>query len=98
MSGVRYLRLTARAWCLSRGAAPRGASGVELLFSSPESVWPTGFSSDGTLLLITKGIAADQRVWVLPLTGDKKAVQAFPGLTIPNHSGLFSPDGKWIAY
>jgi Tol biopolymer transport system component len=85
-------------WGIYRRSAGGGATAVELLFSSPESVWPTGFSSDGTLLLMTKGIAADQRVWVLPLTGDKKAVQAFPGLTIPNNSGLFSPDGKWIAY
>jgi serine/threonine protein kinase/Tol biopolymer transport system component len=85
-------------WGIYRRSAGGGATGAELVFSSPENVSPTGFSKDGTLLLMTKGIAADQRVWVLPLTGDKKAVQAFPGLTIPNLGGVFSPDGKWIAY
>jgi Tol biopolymer transport system component len=80
-----------------RRSAGGGATSEELLFSSSDSVVPTGFSRDGTLLLMTKGIAADQRVWVLSL-GDKKAVQAFPGLTIPNHGGVFSPDGKWITY
>jgi Tol biopolymer transport system component len=85
-------------WGIYRRSAAGGATGDELLYSSPEAVSPTGFSSDGTLLLMVKGIAADQRVWVLSLTGDKKAVQAFPGLTISHHSSVFSRDGKWIAY
>jgi len=81
-----------------RRSAAGGATRDELLFSSPETVSPTGFSKDGTLLLMTRGIAADQRVWVLPLTGDKKAVEAFPGATMANGSAMFSPDDKWIAY
>jgi Tol biopolymer transport system component len=85
-------------WGIYRRSAGGGATGAELLYSAQESVSPTGFSSDGTLLLMTKGIAADQRVWLLPLTGEKKAVEAFPGLTITSHGGMFSPDGKWIAY
>jgi len=81
-----------------RRSAAGGATRDELLFSSPETVSPTGFSKDGTLLLMTRGIAADQRVWVLPLTGDKKAVEAFPGATMANGNAVFSPDDKWIAY
>ena len=86
------------AFGLYRRSAGGGATHDELLFSSPETVSPTGFSSDGTLLLMTRGIAADQRAWVLPLTGDRKPVQAFPGLTVPHSGAVFSPDGKWIAY
>ena len=47
---------------------------------------------------MTKGVAADQRVWVLPLTGDRKPVEAFPGATLANQAAVFSPDDKWIAY
>jgi serine/threonine protein kinase/Tol biopolymer transport system component len=86
------------AFGIYRRSAGGGATRDELLFSSTENISPTGFTSDGTLLLMTKGIAADQRAWVLPLTGDRKPVQAFPGLTIPHSGAVFSPDGKWIAY
>lgn len=38
------------------------------------------------------------RIWILPLTGDRKAVEAFPGTNVPRTHAAFSPDDKWIAY
>jgi Tol biopolymer transport system component len=81
-----------------RRSAGGGATKDELLFSSAEPVVPTGFSSDDKLLLVTRGSAASQRIWVLPMTGDRKAVEAFPGATMAQNSAVFSPDDKWIAY
>ena len=78
-----------------RRAAPRATS----YCSHPRRPCrPPDFSSDGKLLLLTRGAAGDQRVWVLPLTGDRKPVEAFPGATLANNAAVFSPDDKWIAY
>ena len=81
-----------------RRSAGGGAVKDELLFSAAEQVVPSGFSSDGKLLLLTRGAAATQRIWILPVTGDRKPVEAFPGATVAQLSAVFSPDDKWIAY
>ena len=81
-----------------RRHAGGGATSDELLFSSPEQVMPTGFSPDGQLLLMTRGVGGAQRIWVLPLSGDRKPVQVFQGATTAQGHAVFSPDGKWIAY
>jgi len=81
-----------------RRGAGGGATTDEPLFSSPEPVVPTGFSSDGSLLLITRGSNASQRVWVLPVKGDRKPIEAFPGSTVAAANAVFSHDDKWIAY
>jgi serine/threonine protein kinase/Tol biopolymer transport system component len=81
-----------------RRSAGGGATKDELLFSSAEPVVPTGFSSDDNLLLVTRGSQAGQRIWVLPVTGDRKPVEAFPGATVAQFNAVFSPDDKWIAY
>jgi Tol biopolymer transport system component len=82
-----------------RRSAGGGATTDELLFSSTEPVFPTGFSSDDKLLLFTRGVGGGSRIWVLPVTGDRTPVEAFPGATGAAHfAATFSPDGKWIVY
>jgi serine/threonine protein kinase/Tol biopolymer transport system component len=82
-----------------RRNAGGGATIDELLFSSTEPVFPTGFSSDDELLLFTHGAGGGSRIWVLPVTGDRTPVEAFPGATGAAHFGAtFSPDDKWIVY
>jgi Tol biopolymer transport system component len=80
-------------WKLSSGA---GAD--ELLLESDQTKAPLDWSSDGRFLLFVS--AAPQTgfdLWVLPMSGDKKA---FPFLKTPFTEGIgqFSPDSKWIAY
>jgi Tol biopolymer transport system component len=81
-----------------RRSAGGGAVKDELLFSAPEPVVPSDFSSDGKLLLFTRGATASQRIWVLPVNGDRKPVEAYPGATAAQSNAKFSPDDKWVAY
>jgi serine/threonine protein kinase/Tol biopolymer transport system component len=97
-SSVVFGSRRAETYGVYRRGAGGGATKDEPLFSSTEPVVPTGFSSDGSLLLITRGSNASQRVWVLPVNGDRKPVEAFPGSTMTAGSAVFSHDGKWIAY
>ena len=77
------------------------SSGVgkdETLFHSGTANFPVDWSGDGRFLLFeSRGSAVNTKLWVLPLSGDRKA---FPLLQTPfNESlGAFSPDGRWIAY
>ena len=80
-------------WKLSSGA---GAD--ELLLESDQTKSPTDWSSDGRFLLFrNQDPQTGFDLWVLPLSGDKKA---FPFLKTPfeEREGQFSPDGNWIAY
>ena len=97
-SSVVFSSRRADGFGIYRRAAGGGATKEELLFSSTESVAPTGFSSDGSLLLMTRGAFGNQRIWVLPMNGDRKPVEAFPGATVAQSQARFSHDGKWIAY
>jgi serine/threonine protein kinase/Tol biopolymer transport system component len=83
---------------LYRRSSGGAATSDELLFSSTEPMSPTSFSPDGQSLLFSRGIGQEQRIWLLPLTGDRKPVEVFPGAAIAHYNGAFSPDGKWIAY
>ena len=78
----------------ARGIYLRGARGVattaKLLV---DNGGPTGFSSDGTLLLMER----QGRIWVVTLPGGK-ATQVFPDAIQPEGAAQFSRDGKWIAY
>jgi serine/threonine protein kinase/Tol biopolymer transport system component len=97
-SSIVFSSRRGNAYGIYRRGAGGGATKDELLFSSPDAVAPTGFSSDGNLLLMTRGVFAAQRIWVLPVNGDRKAVEAFPGAQVTQSQGAFSHDGKWIAY
>ena len=87
-----------RASGIYRRGAGGGATTDELLWQTDEIVAPSGFSSDGQRLLFTRGSGASQVIWILPLTGDRTPIQAFPGSTVAQLWAKFSPDDKWIAY
>jgi Tol biopolymer transport system component len=81
-----------------RRGAGGGATTDELLWQTDEAVTPSGFSSDGQRLLFTRGTGFNQRLWMLPLSGDRTPAQLFPGSTMPQLWAKFSPDDKWIVY
>jgi eukaryotic-like serine/threonine-protein kinase len=63
-----------------------------------ESDVPTSWSPDGRFLLYDSfgpGPGAD--LWVLPMTGPRKPF-AFLQSSFSKSSGVFSPDGRWVAY
>ena len=79
--------------------AAGGTMAEELLLRSNENKYPTGFSPDGKLLLysVSRPGLID-RLWALPMTGDGKPFEVFPGSTESSWRGQFSPDGHWILY
>ena len=96
----RHLAYTSR-----RGASvdlfqkPATGSGAEeLLLHDDTEKFPLGFSPDGRFLLyaIPNG-AATGKVWVLPMTGERKP---HPFLTTKDSQipAEVSPDGRWLAY
>jgi Tol biopolymer transport system component len=75
--------------------AADGSGSDDLLYESPRTKAPTGFSPDGKLLLFHEQTQTGWDVWALPLTGTRK-----PFIVIPKPSAescaTFSPDGRWI--
>jgi Tol biopolymer transport system component len=75
-----------------------GTGSQTLLLKTPENESPLDWSRDGRFLLfLGQSAKTDFDVWVLPLTGDKKA---FPIAQSPFNEtpATFSPDGRWVTY
>jgi eukaryotic-like serine/threonine-protein kinase len=77
-----------------------GSGKEELLFSDKDDKALSDWSPDGRYLLYTSAPTAQAAsIYYLPLSDDRKPqvfVQgAGPGLI---YGGVFSPDGKWVAY
>ncbi len=76
-----------------------GGSSEQLLLGGEGNKEPDRWSADGRYLLFDyfgkKTQAYD--IWALPLFGDRKP---FPVVQSPgtDYYGMFSPDGKWVAY
>ena len=73
-----------------------GSGSEEVLLQSADAKRPTSWSPDGRFILY--GSAQNNNdLMVLPLTGDRKP---FPFLSTPfnEQEGVFSPDGKRVAY
>jgi dipeptidyl aminopeptidase/acylaminoacyl peptidase len=59
---------------------------------------PTSWSNDGRFIAFTRrGPSGSPDIWALPLFGDRKAF-AVVDTPYAETSGVFSPDGRWIAY
>jgi len=69
-----------------------------VVYQSETEMYPNSVSPDGRFLSIHKGgIATNYDLWVVPLTGDGDAYPVVEG-EFNEWGGMFSPDGKWIAY
>jgi len=91
-----YLRSGRYAMCLK---ASSGTGPEELLVESDENyIWGTDWSDDGRFILYQ--ILSDKTgwdLWIFPLSSDKKPF-AYLKEPFNEQIGVFSPDGKWIAY
>jgi Tol biopolymer transport system component len=76
-----------------------GAMDEKILFSSPLLKATSDWSNDGKYVLFTS--MGDQNtksdIWVLPMVGDRTPF-AFAHSEFSEGGGVFSPDGKWVAY
>ena len=63
------------------------------------TVWPNGWSADGRFIAYTLrgSFPLTSDVWVLPLSGDRNPF-SLAQTAFLEAAGVFSPDGKWIAY
>jgi eukaryotic-like serine/threonine-protein kinase len=78
----------------------RGASGGgddQLVVKSDLSLIEPNWSRDGRFLVYTSEDATDGDLWTVPLQGDRKP-EVFLQTSFDEKSGVFSPDGRWIAY
>jgi len=75
-----------------------GAGERELLLSSDNVNHPTDWTRNGQYIVLNCGDLSAQRIWILPMFGDRKPFPLFPNGTFDHFDGRVSPDGKWIAY
>ena len=75
-----------------------GSGERELLLSSGNIDHPADWTRDGQYLVINRGQLGSQRIWLVPMFGDRKAFPLFPNAASENNDGRVSPDGKWMAY
>jgi Tol biopolymer transport system component len=73
-----------------------GTGGEDVLLESADPKFPNSWSLDGRSILYWSNQNSGD-LMVLPLAGDRKP---FPFLSTPfnEEQGVFSPDGKWVAY
>ena len=71
---------------------------LEMLSQSPETKRPWSWSPDGQYVAYFQiGGDTSGDLWIQPLSGDRKPVP-FIRTAFGEGAGMFSPDGKWIAY
>src|SRR5258705_932978 len=77
-----------------------GTGAVETVHETPgvsEILWSV--CRDGRYLAYEQTTTGSQTtVWILPLTGDRKPFALVRSEFAANHSPVFSPDCKWVAY
>jgi eukaryotic-like serine/threonine-protein kinase len=80
-------------------SARGGAESERILFQDELGKFASHVSPDGRHLVYIGGggIIARSDLWMLPLTGDRKAFPFLDTAFVESH-GQFSPDGRWLAY
>ncbi len=73
-----------------------GVGSEVVVFESEGGMEPVDWSPDGRFLLI-EGIGLFGDLWVVSVEGEEEPVH-FASTPFAEHSGRFSPDGRWIAY
>ena len=75
-----------------------GAGNEELLLASAQDTGAMSWSPDGRFLLYrSQDPVTLSDLWVLPLEGDQTP-RVFLKTQYDERTGVFSPDGKWVAY
>ncbi len=76
-----------------------GAVGSEvLLYSDDRDKQPYSWSPDGRYLIFSSiDPTSNSDLWILPMTGERRPF-AFAHTEFSEIQGVFSPDGRWIAY
>jgi Tol biopolymer transport system component len=75
-----------------------GASVEERLVASDEAKIPTSWSADGRFLLyFSTDPQTESDLWVVPMVGDRTP-SVFLKTPFSEQWGVFSPDGRWVAY
>jgi Tol biopolymer transport system component len=80
-----------------RQVATTGAGADTLLYSSPDVEVPLDWSSDGMFILFVSYGPSGARLMALPVGGDDAPVDVARSRE-GGGSGVFSPDGKWVAF
>ena len=75
-----------------------GAGERELLLSSGDIDHPSDWTRDGQYIVFNRGEVGSQRIWLLPIFGDRKPFPLFSNAAYEHYEGRVSPNGKWIAY
>ena len=82
-----------------------GTGDAERLTTSKNAQWPSSFHPNGrTLAFLETASSGPTDVMMLPIEGDEKsgwkpgAPSAFLKAPYSESSGMFSPDGRWVAY
>lgn len=75
-----------------------GSGEGELLLSSGQLDHPTDWTREGPYISFNRGRVGAQQIWILPLSGERKAFRLFPNAKYEHFDGRISPNGKWIAY
>jgi len=75
-----------------------GASAGKVVYESDSEMYPSSVSPDGTSLCFYKGgDTTGYDIWILPIEGDREATP-FIRTEFTEALGMFSPDGRWLAY
>jgi Tol biopolymer transport system component len=93
------------AFCMSKDNPPNlhlkpvaGGDVQELVPSRDTLHWAFDWSPDGRFLFYgDRDATTDWDLWVLPLEGEREPFP-FVRTRYAEHSGVFSPDGHWVAY
>ena len=102
-SGVAFTCIWNDKQAICRKAAG-GARPEETLWASGSVKYPMDFSPDGRFMSFMD--AASPELWILPLQGERRPYRLDTSQPPQSHGssqalqfhGIFSPDGKWIAY
>ncbi len=74
-----------------------GAGVEERLVESDEFKYATSWSADGSYLLYGSNPLGSNDLWVVPTAGDRTP-SVFLKTPFRETWGVFSPDGRWVAY
>jgi eukaryotic-like serine/threonine-protein kinase len=76
-----------------------GAGVEEQLLSTDQVLAPASWSADGRFLLyLSFDPKTNTDLWVMPMTGEDRKPFVFLKTPFREAYGVFSPDGRWVAY